>query len=98
MTVPAERAAAFRDTLQPYRPEGVRALDAKGPCAHFATDLTDVRITWVEDGRTSSLLYNFGCDPDVNAALRAAIDKAPAVLGIKGLRAPEADWVASTMM
>lgn len=93
-----EQAAAFSRALEPYRPEGTLALNERPPCKEFWTDMAGVRVSWIESGGTSRLFYNFGCDPASNAAMRAAVNAAPAALGIKGLAIPATSGPASTVM
>ncbi|PXA93024.1 hypothetical protein DMC47_23000 [Nostoc sp. 3335mG] len=93
-----ERADAFRRALEPYRPDGTLALNEQPPCKELWTDMGGISVSWIEGGKTSRLSYNFGCDPDVHAHMRAALAGAPATLGIKGLSSPVHNGPASTSM
>ncbi|MCM8557178.1 DUF6438 domain-containing protein [Sphingomicrobium sediminis] len=78
---PAE-FAAFSAALAPYRPDGsVEYVGAN--CATLATDFPGVRIVWTDNGRTDTLVADFGCDTDANRAMYQAIADAVDVLPLK---------------
>jgi hypothetical protein len=81
--VPADRVAAFRARLAPYRPEGAQFLDDSPQCEEFLTDQHGVSIAWTGGGTSARLIYNYGCDPTSRAAMAKALSTASDLLGIK---------------
>jgi hypothetical protein len=96
--VSPEQFAAFQQRLEPYRPEGTLELNDQPQCEEFWTDMAGVRVSWRDGGKESRLLYNFGCNPTANAAMRDAINAAPSALNIKGLTVTTTNGPATTVM
>jgi len=96
--LPPQRIAAFRGALARYRPARDLGLDAPESCATFWSDQPGLRVTW-DDGRARvRLVYNYGCDPEARRAMREELERAPLLLGVRGLAVPVARGVPSTRM
>jgi hypothetical protein len=94
--VTPERLTAFRTAIDPFRPAGLRELDGAS-CKNFWTDMPGVRVIWKTGGAADELRANFGCDPETNAGMAAALKQAPDLLEIPGLQAPAFTWAATTL-
>lgn len=81
--VSPERFAAFRESLDQYRPKGALDLSDNADCKEFWTDMAGVKVTWREGGAEDRLHYNYGCDPSTREAMSKALRGAPAMLGVK---------------
>lgn len=84
-TASAQQVADFIGRLQPYLAVGETLLAGPETCKLYATDLPSVDITWVGDGGTGHLLYDYGCDREANHALAEALRGAPQALPITDL-------------
>jgi hypothetical protein len=96
--VSPDQFAQFRQQLVAYRPAGDLALDGRESCAAFYTDMSEVTVAWRGGGADASLRFNYGCDPEARAEMAAALAAAPKALGVRNLRIPDNDWVATTRM
>lgn len=93
-----ENFAKFREKIRPYRPRGQRELQDKPPCTEFWTDMDGVRVEWRDASGNDNLILNFGCDHEANGTMANALRAAPSLLGIKGLKLPWGQSVATTPM
>jgi len=82
---------AFAARLAPYRPKSgeVRYAPGEPNCAHAATDLPSVGVTWTRAiGDRQHLYFYFGCNMGGNQAMRDALGNAPDLLPIDALVGP----------
>lgn len=94
VSVTPDQLAAFRALLAPYRPQGRTAFYGDA-CEIFFTDMPGTYVWWRRADAEDMLSYNFGCDPDMHARMKADLVAAPALLGIA---MPEQSWAATTRM
>jgi hypothetical protein len=90
--VSPEALNRFRARLDAYRPQGELILADQPPCAEFTTDTSGVHVTWRDEQGEDRLDYNFGCDGEARQAMAEALQTAPALLAIPGLRIRELEW------
>lgn len=94
VSVTPDQLAAFRALLAPYRPQG-KTLFHGDACEIFFTDMPGTYVWWRNADTEDMLHYDFGCDPDTHARMKADLVAAPALLGIA---MPEQTWVATTRL
>jgi len=82
---------AFAARLAPYRPKAgeVRYAPGEPHCAHAATDLPSIDVTWTRAiGDRQHLYFYFGCNMSGNQPMRDALGNAADLLPIDALIGP----------
>lgn len=78
--VTPEQASAFRQALQPYRPDTGqtrRYVHRQPGCMVMATDMPGAGVIWLSGETRTSLYFNFGCEPAANREMTEALRNAP---------------------
>jgi hypothetical protein len=78
----AAQFARFRQRLLPYRPSEAARVDGPETCKAFASDSAEIVVVWRGGGPDARLVFDFGCDAETRAAMREALQSAPALLGV----------------
>ena len=84
LRVSPAQVEAFRAALRPYRPQGKRFVSGR-ECDLYITHSASIMIEWRGGGDDASFDYDLGCSGEKVDAMRAAIERAPTLLGIAGL-------------
>ena len=85
VVVAADRIAAFRDSLEKYRPSGDGMQPTTQVCEPRFTDTGNISVAWRKPQSEVSLSLDLGCDPNVYGEMMIALKTAPALLEIPGL-------------